>query len=129
MIIGARFIVLFIIVISTYACTYFLLIHWSSFSPSLIYILSSLPVLPIIYLSIRFIKNEVADNLINTMFSTSFIFGLVGLLGGSIGAIILMPSAQLGFLLGFWTGPLGFLSGVFISLFRWIITEKRNKNK
>lgn len=127
MVIVARFILLLIVAIFTYACTYFLLTHWTAISRSLILIFSFLPVLAITHFSVRLIKEEFADDLINTMFSTSFMFGLIGLLGGSIGGVILLPGNGLTFFLGFWTGPLGFLIGVFLSLLRWIIVEKRKK--
>lgn len=129
MVIIARFIILLVITIAAYACIYFLLFHWTSFSRTLIFLLSFIPVLAITHFSVRLIKEDFTDHLINTMFTTSFMFGIIGFFGGFIGGIYLVPGGQLGFLLGFWTGPLGFLLGVFLSLFRWIVIEKRNKNE
>ena len=129
MVIIARFIILLVVTIVAYACTFFLLFHWTSFSRTLIFLLSFIPVLAITHFSVRLIKEEFAGHLINKMFSTSFMFGIIGFFGGFIVGIYLVPGGQLGFLLGFWTGPLGFLLGVFLSLLRWIVTEKRNKNK
>ena len=84
MVIIARFIILLVVTIVAYSCTFFLLFHWTSFSRTLIFLLSFIPILAITHFSVRLIKEKYADHLINTMFTYSFIFGLIGFLGGSI---------------------------------------------
>ncbi len=122
-----RIILLIIIVLAVY---YF--VYWVPFSLITIgekywiqNIVAAIAALVIGWFIWNSTKQGYPKGLASSVFTSAFIIGGIGFIGGFFGPIIFSPSSNQGPLLGiFITGPLGFLLGALGGLVYWLVTSR-----